>query len=208
MYIECQGDDLANRAGYATAPNDIWALGVVLINIAAGRNPWRQACLEDETFRAYLADRNYLYKILPISKELNGILKRIFCIDPKRRIGLDELEASIRKCRYFTRTSQVEQYENSNVADHTKATTITKVQDIFPPSPPTTPQTDRRLSSLFPSTPSVPSDNNKDDCFSYVNKQVVNDIIVNSNKHHATATTIAISTPPTPSSSITSSTSW
>ncbi|KAI7852671.1 kinase-like domain-containing protein [Circinella umbellata] len=202
---ECQGDDLANLTGYATAPNDIWALGVVLINIATGRNPWRQACLEDETFRAYLADRNYLYKILPISKELNIILKKIFCIDPQRRIGLDELEASIRNCRYFTRTPQVEQFENSNVANTIKITTITKVQDIFPPSPPTTPQTDRRLSSLFPPTSSV-SSNNKDDCFSYVNKQVVNDIIVNSNKHHTTTAT-AISTPPTPSSSIISSTS-
>ncbi|KAI9499300.1 kinase-like domain-containing protein [Zychaea mexicana] len=149
---ECQGDDLANRTGYATAPNDVWALGVVLINLAARRNPWRQACLDDETFRAYLADRNYLLKILPISQELNCILKRIFCIDPKRRISLDELEASIRGCKYFTRTSEVERYENDVAktasAANNATNTMTKLQDIFPPSPPTTPRTDRNLNCL------------------------------------------------------------
>ncbi|KAI9320509.1 kinase-like domain-containing protein, partial [Dichotomocladium elegans] len=113
---ECQGSGSSSSsndriAGYATAPNDVWALGVILINLAAGRNPWRQASLNDETFCAYLANPNFLLKILPISRELNVILKRIFCIDPIRRITLDELRNRIKRCRYFTRTPLVERLE-------------------------------------------------------------------------------------------------
>ncbi|CDH53589.1 protein serine threonine kinase [Lichtheimia corymbifera JMRC:FSU:9682] len=144
---ECQGDDVHLSNGYATAPNDIWSLGVILVNLAASRNPWRQACLDDDTFRAYLADRDYLLKVLPISRELNGIIKRIFCIDPKRRISLEELRESILHCKYFTRTSQVERAETN---------TSCKLQNIFPLTPPTTPgeaANERLAGGFFPPTP-------------------------------------------------------
>ncbi|KAI9271761.1 kinase-like domain-containing protein [Phascolomyces articulosus] len=171
---ECQGDlnrkngSNQRRVGYATAPNDIWSLGVILINMAAGRNPWRQASLNDDTFCAYLADPNFLLKILPISRELNHILKRIFCIDPLRRIGLDELKERIQKCKYFTRTAQVEQLElqqdleRESLGLHLRlnhprhgSTHGTKQQKhsvkqkvVLPPSPPATPRSDRSRSSL------------------------------------------------------------
>ncbi|KAI7875466.1 Pkinase-domain-containing protein [Lichtheimia hyalospora FSU 10163] len=141
---ECQGDlrktssqrRSAARVGYATAPNDVWALGVILINLAAGRNPWRQASLTDETFCAYLADPNFLLKILPISRELNQILKRIFCVDPLRRISLDELRERIKRCKHFTRTPQVERLESrSRLSVNSN---IPKV--VLPPSPPASPR--------------------------------------------------------------------
>lgn len=113
---ECQGDlfqNNANSVGYATAPNDVWALGIILVNLATGRNPWKQASLKDETFHAFLSDPDFLLKILPISRELNHILKRVFCVDPKRRITIQKLKEKIRKCKYFTRTAEVDQYERS-----------------------------------------------------------------------------------------------
>lgn len=113
---ECQGglysDSTNKKLGYATAPNDVWALGIILINLAAGRNPWRLASLEDDTFRAYLQDPKLLLKILPISMELNKILKRTFCLDPHRRITLDELYLKIQRCTFFTRTAEVDRYES------------------------------------------------------------------------------------------------
>ncbi|OAD80810.1 hypothetical protein PHYBLDRAFT_99519, partial [Phycomyces blakesleeanus NRRL 1555(-)] len=101
---ECQGDFAreSNRVGYATAPNDVWALGVILINLATGRNGWRLASLKDDSFRAYLTDPDFLLKILPISRDMARILKRILCVDPMRRIGLDELRERIERCKYFT----------------------------------------------------------------------------------------------------------
>lgn len=127
---ECQGDHARKkrRIGYATAPNDIWSLGVILINLATGRNPWRQASLSDDTFSAFLSDPNFLLKILPISRELNTIFKRIFTIDPLRRTGLDELRERIRRCKYFTRTPEVERMEQK--AD------LTSFMMMLPPSPP------------------------------------------------------------------------
>ncbi|KAG1448792.1 hypothetical protein G6F56_008844 [Rhizopus delemar] len=110
---ECKGDLLRglNHIGYATAPNDVWALGVILINLSTGRNPWKQASLQDETFRAYLRNPDFLLQILPISQELNRIIKRIFCIDPARRINLRDLKERISQCRYFTRTAESDRYE-------------------------------------------------------------------------------------------------
>ncbi|KAI9268701.1 kinase-like domain-containing protein [Sporodiniella umbellata] len=115
---ECQGD-LRKGKGYATAPNDVWALGVILINLCTGRNPWKDASLKDETFCAYLGNPDFLFQTLPISKELNKIIKRIFCIDPSHRIALSELSILIRQCKTFTQ--------------HTEP------KEVLPPSPPTTP---------------------------------------------------------------------
>ncbi|ORE02368.1 kinase-like protein [Rhizopus microsporus var. microsporus] len=137
---ECQGGLLMNSwMGYATAPNDVWSLGIILINLAAGRNPWRIASLEDETYSAFLQDPNLLLKILPISNELNRILKRIFCLDPLKRITLDELYLRVQHCTHFTRTPEVSQYENM-IQIHSKVVT-----DL--PSPPDTPKMARSVSS-------------------------------------------------------------
>ncbi|CAG8500429.1 15171_t:CDS:2 [Cetraspora pellucida] len=92
MSPECQGGLHKQVRSYATAPNDVWSLGVILINITCGRNPWKQACLRDETFSMFLQDRDFLKTILPLSDELNEILKDIFNPNPEKRITLKELK--------------------------------------------------------------------------------------------------------------------
>ncbi|KAG1290881.1 hypothetical protein G6F66_008273 [Rhizopus arrhizus] len=149
---ECQGGLLMDsQLGYATAPNDVWSLGIILINLAAGRNPWRVASLEDETYCAFLQDPNLLLKILPISNELNHILKRIFCLDPLKRITLDELYLRTQHCTYFTRTPEVTQYES--MLAKRKTAKLAKIQihakaiNEFLPTPPDTPNTARSVST-------------------------------------------------------------
>lgn len=93
---------------YACAPNDIWSLGVILVNLTCGRNPWKSASPKDSTFRAYMEDRQFLTSILPLSEELNAILGMIFELDPTRRIKLDELRQRIINCSQFTKTAQVD----------------------------------------------------------------------------------------------------
>jgi serine/threonine protein kinase len=89
---------------YATAPNDVWSLGVMLVNLTCGRNPWKKASPEDSTFRAFLKDPDFLSTILPISPEMNSILRRVFECDPRRRISLQELRELIVACPRLTTT--------------------------------------------------------------------------------------------------------
>ncbi|PHH59983.1 hypothetical protein CDD81_2217 [Ophiocordyceps australis] len=84
------------------APNDVWSLGVILVNLTCGRNPWKQASFQDSTYRAYARSRDFLKTILPLSDELNDILGRIFHPSPEQRITLPELRMRIAACPTFT----------------------------------------------------------------------------------------------------------
>lgn len=104
MSPECQQTNPPPFACYASAPNDIWSLGVILVNLTCGRNPWKRASTDDTTFRAYLKDPEFLRTILPVSSELNVILRRIFECDPVKRITIPELRQLILDCPRFTVT--------------------------------------------------------------------------------------------------------
>ncbi|ORX55597.1 Pkinase-domain-containing protein, partial [Hesseltinella vesiculosa] len=103
---ECQSGLLRDNKqinGYGTQANDVWSLGVILINLVTGRNPWRQANLDDSTFAAYVEQpKGFFTTILPsISDELDNILQRIFCLDPAHRISIPELKWRIMECPTF-----------------------------------------------------------------------------------------------------------
>lgn len=89
---------------YVSAANDVWSLGVMLVNLTCGRNPWKRASMEDSTFRAYLKDPFFLKSILPLSTEMVCILSRVFECDPAKRITIPELRQMILECPRFTET--------------------------------------------------------------------------------------------------------
>lgn len=89
-------------ATFSSAANDIWSLGVILVNLTCGRNPWKRASMEDETYKAYIADRSFLKSILPIAPKCNMILRAIFNPDPTERITIPELRRAIMSCSVFT----------------------------------------------------------------------------------------------------------
>jgi len=109
MSPECQQATPKPFASYASAPNDVWSLGVILVNLTCGRNPWKRACYEDSTFRAYMRDRNFLKSILPLTSELNAILSRIFEVDPSKRVTIPELREMILSCGRLTTLSPISQ---------------------------------------------------------------------------------------------------
>lgn len=98
MSPECHQPNPRPSSCYSSAPNDVWALGVILVNLTCGRNPWKRAALDDSTFRAFMRDPGFLQTILPISDRFNAILQRIFEVDPRRRITLEELREIIVFC--------------------------------------------------------------------------------------------------------------
>ncbi|CDO70620.1 hypothetical protein BN946_scf184748.g17 [Trametes cinnabarina] len=79
--VDC-GDELYP---YNTLRSDTWALGILLLTIVTGYIPWNRATIDDKNFRAFLEQEDHLLTVFPISKELNGILRRIFTIIPGRR---------------------------------------------------------------------------------------------------------------------------
>jgi serine/threonine protein kinase len=102
MSPECLDPISSRRPYYYCAPNDVWSLGVILVNLTCGRNPWTQASFEDSTYRAFTRSQGFLKTILPLSDELNDILGRIFIRNPDQRITLPELRNSILACSTFT----------------------------------------------------------------------------------------------------------
>ncbi|KAF2730803.1 kinase-like protein [Polyplosphaeria fusca] len=104
MSPECQTAAPKPYSCYASAPNDVWSLGVILVNLTCGRNPWKRASYEDSTFRAYMKDSKFLRSILPLSPELDSILKRVFEFNPAKRITIPELRDLILRCPRFTTT--------------------------------------------------------------------------------------------------------
>jgi len=117
MSPECQQSS-RSTGFYASAPNDVWSLGVILVNLTCGRNPWKRASQSDSTYRAYLKDRKFLRTILPISQELNSILVRVFEPNPLKRISLQELRLRIMNCRNLTvKTNPMDSPPLSEVSD-------------------------------------------------------------------------------------------
>ena len=101
---ECQ-QITSSQPYYASGPNDVWSLGVILVNLTCGRNPWKRASIDDPTFRAYLRNPNFLSSILPLSPELASILRKIFECDPQRRVTIPQLKQLIYNCSSFTRNA-------------------------------------------------------------------------------------------------------
>lgn len=108
MSPECQQSSARTSLCYASAPNDVWSLGVILVNLTCGRNPWKRATLSDSTYRAYLKDRQFLKTILPVSAGLNSILQRVFEPEPMKRITISELRMRIMACPRLTTPATIQ----------------------------------------------------------------------------------------------------
>jgi len=101
MSPECL-DQTSRKPSYRSAPNDVWSLGVILVNLTCGRNPWKQASCEDSTYRAFTRNRDFLKTILPLSDELNDILGMVFERNPEDRITIGQLKQRILACNSFS----------------------------------------------------------------------------------------------------------
>ncbi|KAF8865370.1 kinase-like protein [Acephala macrosclerotiorum] len=101
-----RGPETMTQHPYNCAPNDIWALGVVLVNLT-GSWLWDDPTHADEQYFFYtLNKRGVLKKRLSVSDELLDILVQVLEPNPKKRIGTSRLMERISQCSTFFRPVQ------------------------------------------------------------------------------------------------------
>lgn len=86
--------------GYPRASSDVWALGIIFLNLIFGRNPWKKASLvEDAAYRDYSHNTSTLKGILPVSDELCMIMSQVFHPNPYKRVSISHLRQLVINCR-------------------------------------------------------------------------------------------------------------
>ncbi|KAJ1565560.1 hypothetical protein HK096_001982, partial [Nowakowskiella sp. JEL0078] len=85
---------------YSPAKSDIWALGVILVNLISGKNPWRTADKSDESFASYLKDPRF-WNTFGVTPEAAKLVREMLCVDPIQRISLSEVEKRLEKITVF-----------------------------------------------------------------------------------------------------------
>jgi serine/threonine protein kinase len=72
---------------YCCAANDVWSLGIILINMLTGRNPWSLPCPSDKNFTAHfytnsIGHQDSFAAQFNFSPELCAVLRLVFHTDP------------------------------------------------------------------------------------------------------------------------------
>ncbi|KAF2722050.1 kinase-like protein, partial [Polychaeton citri CBS 116435] len=72
--------------GYSTASADIWAIGIVLLNVLFQRNPFATPTQKDPLFADFARDRQSLFDVFPnMSQDTFNVLVHSLAIDPANR---------------------------------------------------------------------------------------------------------------------------
>ncbi|KAI9350863.1 hypothetical protein BDR26DRAFT_1003673 [Obelidium mucronatum] len=90
------------NGGYSPAANDVWALGVILLNLLFGKNPWFEAHMTDQIFSAFaISNPNVLRHQFNLTLQFDAILRRVFELDPRRRCSVLDLKQMVESCTQF-----------------------------------------------------------------------------------------------------------
>ena len=101
-FSECAGA-FVPQLPYSSHTSDIWAVGVILVNMIAGRNPWCSADPSDTGFLAFMHDPvGYFQHVLGFSPGAAELVAHTLCIDPQNRITLRELREGVLALDTFT----------------------------------------------------------------------------------------------------------
>lgn len=100
VMIECNNSGGAYKT-FDAERNDIWALGVIFATILGGRMPWHKASEDDVNYIRHMRHPHYLRQVLPISREANFILQRIFHPCPEYAPSLDDIRLMVNAAKTF-----------------------------------------------------------------------------------------------------------
>jgi serine/threonine protein kinase len=89
-------------AGYSTAKADIWAIGIVLLNVLFQRNPFAVPATSDPLYADFAHDRQSLFDVFPnMSQDAFEVIRHCLAIDPEKR-SLSAIKDALARAISFT----------------------------------------------------------------------------------------------------------
>lgn len=91
----------ASHAPYPTAANDVWALGVILVNLLTSRNPWCEPSIADYMFADFVREARHHALIdffkyqFGLASPIGRILEGCFELDPENRWNVSMLRMAV-----------------------------------------------------------------------------------------------------------------
>ncbi|KZV69042.1 kinase-like protein, partial [Peniophora sp. CONT] len=91
---------------YSTRQGDLWAIGILLVDMLTGRTPWSEATVADADFRLYLQSPSCSLNGLPISPDVKRLIQRVLHHNSAKRISAYELLARLPSVQTFFPTKE------------------------------------------------------------------------------------------------------
>ncbi|KAJ7167976.1 kinase-like domain-containing protein [Mycena filopes] len=93
----------STRLSYSPRQSDLWALSVLLLNLATGTVPWLTTTASDPRFAAYRADEDaYLLHTLHLTPAAADLFRRCFTADPATRPTLQQMRDAVLNIERFS----------------------------------------------------------------------------------------------------------
>lgn len=88
--------------GYSPAAADVWAIGIVLLNVLFQRNPFAYPTDKDPLFTDFAADRQNLFDVFPnMSQDTFNVIRHSLALDPANR-SLSAVREALKSVVSFT----------------------------------------------------------------------------------------------------------
>lgn len=95
----------------------MWALGIILVNVLTGRNPWERASVLDRNFVDFLAEGAAFFRTaLPeLSRGACALLADVLALKPERRMSLSGLREAVEGLESFFASGEEGEEEEEEV---------------------------------------------------------------------------------------------
>ncbi|KAI9478335.1 MAG: kinase-like domain-containing protein [Benjaminiella poitrasii] len=104
---------------YDAATSDVWSLGILLLALMFGKNPWQEATEEDPSFCEYTRDpRSLKYQLFPnLSDEcLEFLTAAVLAVDPEKRYtDMNEMKQAFSKIKTLFTEEDDEAHNKNNM---------------------------------------------------------------------------------------------
>lgn len=122
-YMAPEQFDPALGQGYSPAAADIWSVGICLLNVLFGRNPFATPTTKDPLYADFVHDRQSLFDVFPtMSQDTFDVLMEALIVDPTKRSLASVRDALNRVVSFTTDDEALDEFCLRNDMDTTGAT--------------------------------------------------------------------------------------